>query len=99
MLPELVSSYFAYAGYVRDFCIETEALAGIKKHDVKPYLAHGTKDNVVEPEESKKTEKAMKEAGVDCVLKLFEEANHHISADVYSFMREWVNTEVRAVKK
>lgn len=97
--PELVNSYFAYAGFVPDFCIEAEALAGIKKHDVKPYLAHGTKDKVVEPEESKKAEKAMKETGVDCILRLFEEATHYISADVDSFMREWVNTEVRAVQE
>ena len=96
--PELVKSYFAYAGDCPDYCTEKEALDGMKKHNVKPYFAHCSDDKLVDPEESKKAAKAMKDAGIDCVLKIFE-SSHFISADVYSFMREWINTEVRAVKE
>lgn len=92
--PELVKSYFAYAGAVPDFCIDPEALKRIKKHNVKPYFAHCSEDELVDPEESKKAEKAMTAAGVDCVLRIYD-ANHYISGDVYSFMREWLDTEVR----
>lgn len=92
--PELVESYFAYAPYVPDFYISEEILIGLKKHKVKIYLAHGTRDKVVDLKESKKAAKAMKEAGVDYVLKIFD-ADHYISTDVYSFMKEWLNSEVR----
>ena len=90
--PEVVKSYFAYAGNCPDYCIEEEALNKMIKHDVKPYFAHCADDKLVDPEESIKTAKAMEAGGLDCVLKIFE-SSHFISADVYSFMREWLEKE------
>ncbi|HEX7318888.1 MAG TPA: PDZ domain-containing protein [bacterium] len=95
--PELVRSYFAYAGAFPDFCVDAKALGGLKKHKVKPYLAHCSGDQLIDPEESMKAERVMKQAGIDCVLRIFD-ANHYVSGDVYSFMKEWVDTEMRMIK-
>jgi len=95
--PELVKSYFAYAGFVPDVYLGKEFLNGLKEHNVKVYLAHGTEDKVVDPNESKKAEKAMEEAGVDCVLRMFK-AKHRFTGQIYSYAKEWLDTEVRANK-
>jgi len=63
--PELVRSYFAYAGFYPDPYLSKEHLEGLKKNGVRVYLAHGTDDRVCDPAESRKVEKAMKQAGGD----------------------------------
>jgi phospholipase/carboxylesterase len=92
--PELVESYFAFAGFMPDVYLGDEFLKGLKENKVKVYLAHGTEDKVVDPNESVKTEKAMKAAGVDCTLKTFK-TEHPFTNEVYSFAKEWMNKEVR----
>ena len=95
--PELVKSYFAYAPYVPDFYISEEILNGLKKHKVQVYLAHGTEDKVVDPEHSKKAEKTMRKAGVNCTFKMFK-IEHSFTQEIISFAKEWLDTEVRAIK-
>ncbi len=95
--PELVASYFSYAGFYPDIYLGKEFLDGLKRNNVKVYLAHCTDDKVVDPAESAKSEKAMTDAGVDCRLKNFR-GEHSFTADVYSFAREWLDKEVRSKK-
>jgi predicted esterase len=95
--PELVESYFAYAGFIPDVYLGNKYLEGLKDNKVRVYLAHGTEDKVIDPNESVKAEKAMKAAGVDCTLKTFK-TEHPFATEVYSFAKEWLNTEVRSNK-
>jgi len=81
--PELVESYFAFAGYVPEVYLGDKFLEGLKENKVKVYLVHGTEDKSVDPNESVKAEKAMKAAGVDCTLKLFK-TEHPFTTEVYS---------------
>lgn len=93
--PELVRSYFAYAGFYPDPYLSKERLEGLKRNGVRVYLAHGTEDQVCDPAESRKVEKAMKKAGVTCILETFR-AEHPFTSDAYKCARRWLDTEVRS---
>jgi predicted esterase len=95
--PELVESYFAFAGYVPEVYLGDKFLEGLKENKVKVYLVHGTEDKSVDPNESVKAERAMKAAGVDCTLKMFK-TEHPFTTEVYSFAKDWLNKEVRGKK-
>ncbi len=92
--PELVESYFAYAGFLPDVYFGDKFLEGLKENKVKVYLVHGTEDKSIDSNESVKTEKAMTAAGVDCTLKLFK-TEHPFTTEIYSYAKEWLNKEVR----
>ncbi len=92
--PELVRSYFAYAGLFPDPYLGKERLAGLKENGVRVYLAHGTEDQVCDPAASRKLEQAMKKAGVTCRLETFK-AEHSFTSDVYTSARKWLDKEVR----
>ena len=94
--PELVRSYFAYAGFYPDHYLSKERLAGLKENGVRVYLAHGTEDQVCDPAGSRKLEQAMKKAGVTCKLETFK-AEHSFTSDAYKSARKWLDKEVRAV--
>jgi predicted esterase len=92
--PEKVGSYFAYAPFVPDYYITGDMLKGLKKNKVKVYLAHGTRDKVLDIENSKRAEKAMKEAGIDCTFRIFD-TEHMFAKEIVAFAREWLALEVR----
>ena len=93
LYPTQVGSIFAYAGYFPDEFCTKERVQGVFDQSVRVTLAHGTADNVVGPEESKKLDGVLEEWGIDHSLTLYDGTGHGLTEDVRQSMKEWVDRE------
>ena len=66
----------------------------VAENRVKVFLLHGNEDKRVNPQASIMPAKLLKDAGVDCTLKLVA-SNHSFSPDVNEYMIYWINKYVR----
>ncbi|MCD4658305.1 MAG: dienelactone hydrolase family protein [Planctomycetes bacterium] len=96
MRPERIEAYVAYAGWLDEKFQTEEYYKKVIENKVKVFLLHGNEDNRVKPEASIIPTKLLKDAGVDCTLKLVA-SNHSFSPDVNDYMIYWINKYVRGM--
>lgn len=93
LFPEEFRSIYVYAGYFPDEFQTEERIAELKRNNVRIRLAHGTADNVVDPEETRMIGAKLQEMGLDCSVSLYDDVTHSILPPVMEDMTEWVTRE------
>ena len=94
MRPERIEAYVAYAGWLDKKFQNEKCYKKVAENRVKVFLLHGNEDKRVNPQASIMPAKLLKDAGVDCTLKLVA-SNHSFSPDVNEYMIYWINKYVR----
>ena len=93
LYPDQVGSIFVYAGYFPDQFTTDERLDAVRNAGVRVTLAHGSADNVVEPEGTRKIAQTLKEWKITCTLTEYDGTGHGISREVMDQMKAWIDAE------
>ena len=93
--PELVREYFAYAGWYRPTIQDDVAAVTLKKHGVRPVLAHCNGDPRVEARETRDLSSYLTEHGVDHDALIFPGGSHSWTTRATRAAQEFVASRCR----